>query len=224
MTSTRWRVHLKTSLILGSRGMFMTVNKCNVSTFKFWSAVNHTALRSVSRCLAVVFVLPEFWVWHSNEKWILKYYLLSLRVIQSHFSRLHVNKYVHLFLRLQLVFSVFLFSFSVARWCLHAYNSSFCFVPHSSAYVAQGPGPPGERRCYRLNPSSKERFGDIWRVKVLLKSLCLSPYLLADVQSVIIVPALLRVVQSGHTVNSYSDTVFNPQTVLRFFKNILSTG
>lgn len=117
------------------------------------------------------------WVWSSSENWILKYYLLSLHVIQFHFTTLHVNKYVHLFLQLQdisyyfstagCLFSLFFRSalhlLSLLRFDVNITTHCVCFVSHSSAYVVLGPGPPGEQRCYRLNPSSKKRSGDVWR-------------------------------------------------------------
>lgn len=141
---------------------------------------------------------------------------------QSHFTTSHVNKYLHLFRQLKdicfyfstagCLFSLLFFSFVQLYDPIMTHCVSF--VSHSPAYVAPGPGPAESGGFYRLNPSSLNRFGDVWGWDILYVDL--ASLFTGLGQSVVVVPTPLRVVQSGHTVDYYSETLFNPETVIIF--------
>lgn len=134
-------------------------------------------------------------------------------MIWSHFTTLHVNKYLTLTLHQLKDIS---YHFSTAGCLFSSFNllsllRFLLILQYSWSWSSR------KRRCYRLNPSSLERVGDVWGWDICGSGHCWPPYLLEEGQSDVVVPAPLRVVKSGHTVDSYSETLFNPETVFSFF-------
>lgn len=141
-------------------------------------------------------------------------------MIQSHFTS-HVSKYLQLFRQLKDIHSHFstagcLFSLLFFFFCsaLRPNYDSLCFFCLTfTCLCGTGSWSSRERRFLQIEPKF---IGQGWRRMGVGHMWIWPPYLLEEGQSVVVVPAPLRVVQSGHTVDYYSETLFNPETVIIF--------
>lgn len=145
-------------------------------------------------------------------------------MIQSHFTTSHVNKYLHLFRQLKDIYFHFstpgcLFSLLVFFFCsaLRPKYDSLCFFRLTfTCLCGTGSWSSGERRFLQIEPKF---IGQAWRRVGVGCMWIWPPYLLEEGQSVVVVPAPLRVVQSGLL---FKDTIY-PRDCNYFF-NIFSTG